>query len=110
MPNLYEHTIIFKQELPTSKINELVDKYSQIITTNKGKIVKTEDWGIMNFSRLIKKNKKGYYYHFKFEGGGQIVNEIEKNETIDNNLLRFLTVRVKKFDLENQYFNRKEGQ
>ena len=52
----------------------------------------------------INKNKKGNYIHFKLKGSGLTVSELEKNEKIDNNLLRFLTVRVKKFDLDKNYF------
>ena len=49
-------------------------------------------------------NKKGNYIHFKIKGSGITVSELEKNEKIDNNLLRFLTVRVKKFNLDKNYF------
>ena len=56
---------------------------------------------------LIKKNKKGNYIHFKIEGNGKTINELEKTEKLDKNLLRFLTVRVKKFDLETNYFQEK---
>ena len=62
----------------------------------------------MNLSYLIKKNKKGNYIHFKIEGTGKTVNELERNEKIDKNLLRFLTVRVKKLDLETNYFDKEK--
>ena len=58
----------------------------------------------MHLSYEINKNKKGNYIHFKLEGSGLTVSELEKNEKIDKNLLRFLTVRVKKFDLTKNYF------
>ena len=66
MSNLYEHTVIFKQELPKLKVDELVSKYSEMIKQNNGKIIKTEDLGIMNSSHTIEKNRKGRYFHFKF--------------------------------------------
>ena len=53
-------------------------------------------------------NKKGSYIHFKIKGKGSVINELEKNESIDKKLLRFLTVRVKKFDLETNYFSKKD--
>ena len=56
----------------------------------------------------IKKNKKGTYIHFKIKGVGKIIDELEKNEIIDKNLLRYMTVRVKKFDLEAKYFSKKD--
>ena len=55
---------------------------------------------------MIKKNKKGNYLHFKIEGKGKTIKELEKNEKIDKNLLRFLTVKVKKLDLDTDYFKK----
>ena len=107
--NLYEHTIIARQDTSPSEIKLLTEKYSKIIEKNEGEVVKTEEWGLLNLSYLIKKNKKGSYIHFKIKGNGIVIDELEKNEAIDKNLLRYLTVRVKKFDLENNYFAQKEG-
>ena len=106
--NLYEHTIIARQDTSPSEIKQLTEKYSKIVEKNDGEIVKTENWGLINLSYLIKKNKKGSFIHFKIKGRGKVVNELEKNEAIDKKLLRYLTVRVKKFDLENNYFSKKD--
>ena len=106
--NLYEHTIIARQDTSPGEIKQLTEKYSDIIEKNDGKIVKTENWGLLNLSYLIKKNKKGSYIHFKFKGRGKIISELEKNEVIDKKLLRYLTVRVKKFDLETNFFSKKD--
>ena len=106
--NLYEHTIIARQDTSPSEIKQLTDKYSKIVEKNNGEIVKTENWGLLNLSYLIKKNKKGSYIHLKFKGEGKIISELEKNEAIDKKLLRYLTVRVKKFDLEANYFAKRD--
>ena len=106
--NLYEHTIIARQDTSPSEIKQLTEKYSSIIEKNDGEIVKTENWGLLNLSYLIKKNKKGSYIHFKFKGNVNVINELEKNEAIDKKLLRYLTVRVKKFDLETNFFSKKD--
>ena len=55
----------------------------------------------------IKRNKKGNYIHFKIEANGPVIYELEKNEKIDKNLLRYLTVKVKKLDLKVNYFEKK---
>ena len=102
--NLYEHTIIARQDTSPSEIKQLTEKYSGIIEKNDGEIVKTENWGLLNLSYLIKKNKKGNYIHFKIKCDGSLIKELEKNEKLDKNLLRFLTVRVKNFDLKTNYF------
>ena len=110
--NLYEHTIIARQDVSVSQLKQLTEKYSKIIEKFDGDIVKTENWGLMNLSYMIKKNKKGNYIHFKIKGDGKIISELEKNEKIDKNLLRYLTVKVKKLDLQIDYFKKsdeKEG-
>ena len=106
--NLYEHTIVARQDTSPAQLKQLQEKYSKIVEKNQGNVVKLENWGLMNLSYLIKKNKKGNYIHFKIEANGKILSELEKNEKIDKNLLRFLTVKVKKFDLETDYFNKND--
>ena len=107
--NLYEHTIIARQDTSPSEIKQLTEKYSGIIEKNDGEIVKTENWGLLNLSYLIKKNRKGSYIHFKFKGNGNVISELEKNEAIDKKLLRYLTIKVKKFDLETNFFSKNDG-
>ena len=104
--NFYEHTIIARQDISPSQIKQLQEKYTKIIESNDGNILKFESWGLMHLAYLIKKNKKGNYLHFKIEGKGKTIDELEKNEKIDKNLLRFLTVKVKKLDLETDYFKK----
>ena len=106
--NLYEHTIIARQDISSSQIKSLKEKYSKLIEEYKGNLVQTQEWGLLNLSYLIKKNKKGNYIHFKIEGNGDLIKELEKNERIDKNLLRFVTIRVKRFDLKENYFGKEE--
>ena len=108
--NLYEHTIIARQDTSPAEIKQLVEKYSKIVEKNEGEIIKTENWGLLNLSYLIKKNRKGSYIHFKIKGNGKLIEQLEKNEAIDKKLLRHLTVKVKKFDLEENFFNKTEKQ
>ena len=106
--NFYEHTIIARQDTSPSEIEQLTEKYSKIVEKNNGEIVKTENWGLLNLSYLIKKNKKGSYIHFKIKGEGNVIDELEKNESLDKRLLRYLTVKVKKLDLDTNYFLKKD--
>jgi len=105
--NCYEHTFITKQDLQLSQAKTLVNKYKDIINKNSGKVIKTEEWGLRNLSHVIKNNKKGFYFHIKLEGVGKTVKELEKAENIDEVLIRYLTVRVKKHDLEENFFGEK---
>mgnify|MGYP001280540194 CR=1 FL=1 len=77
------------------------------ITEEQFEIYK-RNWGLMNLSYLIKKNKKGNFIHYKIKGNGKMIAELEKNEKIDKNLLRYLTVKVNKFDLDTDYFKKNE--
>ena len=106
--NYYEHTFIAKQDLPESQIESLLNKYEDVIKKNSGKVLKTEKWGLRNFTHLIKKNKKGFYLHIKLEGNGKTIKELEKAENIDQMLIRYLTVKVKKHDLEKNFFEKNE--
>ena len=106
--NFYEHTLIARQDISPSQIKQIEEKYTKIIEKNEGDILKFESWGLMNLSYLIKKNKKGNYLHFKIKGKGKTIKELEKNEKLDKNLLRYLTVKMKKMDLETNYFKNSE--
>ena len=106
--NFYEHTLIARQDTSPSQIKQIRDKYTKIIEDNDGNIIKFESWGLMHLSYLIKKNKKGNYLHFKIEGSGRTIRELEKSEKIDKNLLRYLTVKVKKLDVDTDYFKKNE--
>ena len=106
--NLYEHTIVARQDTSPTQIKQLTEKYSKIVEKNDGEIVQTEEWGLLNLAYVIKKNRKGSYIHFKIKGPGKIIKELEKNEVIDKNLLRYMTVKVRKFDLEAKYFSKKD--
>mgnify|MGYP001323404242 CR=1 FL=1 len=105
--NLYEHTIIARQDTSPTQLKQIQEKYAKLLEKFDGSIVKAENWGLLNLSYLIKKNRKGNYIHFKIEGKNKTINELEKNEKIDKNLLRYLTVKVKKLDLKTNYFEKK---
>jgi len=93
--NLYEHTIVAKQDVTSTQIKQITEKYSKIVEKNKGEILQTQNWGLLNLSYIIKKNRKGNYIHFKIKGPTKIITDLEKNESMDKNLIRYLTVKVK---------------
>ena len=104
----YEHTFITKGDLPESQNKKLLDKYENIINKNLGKVLKIEEWGLRTLSHSIKNNKKGYYFHIKFEGVEKTIEELKKAENIDEMLLRFLTIKVKKHELNTNFFEKKQ--
>jgi len=98
--NIYEHTFILSQNLNPKNLNDIRAKITTIIEKNQGKIEKFEDWGLRNFAYPIKKFKKGYYNNIFFSGASTAVFELEKFERIDENVLRFLTFKVKEVPKE----------
>ena len=107
--NCYECTFITKQGLSDSQAKKLIGKYENIIKTNSGEVLKTEEWGLRILSHRIKNNNKGFYFHIKFKGIEQTLKELEKIENIDEALIRYLTVKVKKHDLKTIYFAKKDS-
>ena len=102
----YENTIIARQDLAENELKKIKDKYNDIINTSSGKVVKIEEWGILNLANKIKNYKKGFYIHFKFEGNNDTLKEIEKKIKVDETIIRHLTVKYKKLDTENNFFNK----
>ena len=66
--SFYENTLVAKQDLAKSEIEKIKEKYNTIINNNSGKVMKIEEWGLLNLARKIKKYKKGFYIHYKFKG------------------------------------------
>ena len=102
----YENTIVAKQDLGESEIKSIKEKYNELINNSSGKVVKIEEWGLLNLANKIKNYKKGFYIHYKFEGSKETLNEIEKKIRVDSSVLRHLTVRYKKLDTKNEFFKK----
>ena len=102
----YENTIIARQDLAEKDLKSIKDKYLGIINNSSGKVLKTEEWGLINLAKKIKNYKKGFYIHFKFEGDNKTINEISKKIKIDSLIIRSLTVKYKELDMENEYFKK----
>ena len=100
----YENTLIAQQDLADTELKTIKDKYSELINSSSGKVIKIEEWGLLNLTTKIKNYKKGFYIHYKFEGNKETLNQIDKKIKVDNTILRYLTVRYKKLDTKNEYF------
>jgi len=106
--SFYENTLVAKQDLPKSELEKIKEKYSDIINNNSGKVIKVEEWGLLNLARKIKKYKKGFYIHYKFEGNKETLNEISKKIKIDSSVIRNLIVKYKNLDVKNEYFKKQK--
>jgi small subunit ribosomal protein S6 len=102
----YENTIVAKQDLAEKDLNTIKDKYNEIINNSSGKVIKIEEWGLLNLANKIKNYKKGFFIHYKFEGNNKTLSEIQKKVKIDSAIIRFLTVKYKKLDTKNEFFKK----
>ena len=101
----YENTIIARQDLAEKDLDNLKKKYTNLIDDTSGKVIKIEMWGLLNFAKKIKKQNKGFYIHYKFEGNNKTLIEIKNKIKNDNSIVRNLIVKYKKLDLKNEFFN-----
>jgi small subunit ribosomal protein S6 len=102
----YENTIVAKQDLAEKDLAGIKTKYSELISNSSGKVIKIEEWGLLNLANKINNYKKGFYIHYKFEGNNKTLNEIEKKAKLDQSVIRHLTVKYKKLDTDNEYFKK----
>ena len=103
----YENTIVAKQDLAEKELKTIIGKYNDIINKSSGKVVKIEEWGLLNLANKIRNYKKGFYIHYKFEGNSNTLNEVEKKIKVDGSIIRHLTVKYKKLDTKNEFFKKK---
>ena len=104
--SFYENTLVAKQDMPKAELEKLRDKYNDLINKSSGKVLKIEEWGLLNLARKIKKYNKAFYIHFKFEGNKDTLKEINKKIKIDNSILRHLIVKYKNLDTKIEYFKK----
>ena len=104
--SFYENTIVAKQDLAEKELKTIKEKYNEVINNSSGKVLKIEEWGLLNLANKIKNYKKGFYIHYKFEGNNKTLNEIENKVKIDGSIIRHLTVKYRKLDTTKEYFNK----
>ena len=97
---LYECVFIARQDISNTALNTTIDRFKKIIDDNKSKVHDTEIWGLRSLSYKIKKNRKGNFVMMKIEGSGVAISELERNFRIEEDIIRYLTIKVKKFNEE----------
>ena len=106
--SFYENTLVTKQDLGKTELEKIKEKYNEIINNNSGKVIKIEEWGLLNLARKIKRYKKGFYIHYKFEGSKETLKEINKKIKVDSSIIRHLVVKYKNLDTKNEYFKKEK--
>ncbi|OYX32807.1 MAG: 30S ribosomal protein S6 [Caulobacterales bacterium 32-69-10] len=97
---LYEHIIIARQDISPQQAEALNDTLKHLIEDQGGHVAKIEYWGLRNLTYRIKKNRKGHYSLLALDAPSEAVKEMERQLSINEDVLRYLTVRVEELDLE----------
>ena len=90
----YENVFIARQDISSAQVEALADSFATLVGEQGGQITKREYWGLRNLSYRIKKNRKGHYMFFNLDAPPAAVNELERNMRINEDVIRYLTVRV----------------
>ena len=91
---LYEHIFLARQDLAQAQVDALAATATEIVETNGGKVSKTETWGLRTLAYKIAKNRKAHYVMLAFEAPGDVVAELERQTQINEDVIRYMTVRV----------------
>jgi len=94
----YECTFIARQDIPAQDVHKLSDRFIEILSSNGAKIIKKEYWGLRSLAYIIKKNKKGHYIMLGIEAEPKAIAEFERNCKINEDILKYLTIKVAKID------------
>jgi small subunit ribosomal protein S6 len=91
---LYEHVFLARQDLSQAQVDALAASATEIVEANDGKVTKTETWGLKNLAYKIDRNRKAHFVLLNIEGPGSVVAELERQTRINEDVIRYLTVRV----------------
>lgn len=91
---LYEHVFLARQDLSQAQVDALAATATEIVEANQGKVTKTETWGLKNLAYKIKRNRKAHFVMLNIEAPAGTVAELERQTAINEDVIRWLTVRV----------------
>ena len=94
MPS-YEHVFICRQDLTSTQAESIADEFKKTLVDNGGKVIDTEYWGLKSIAYRMNKNRKGHYFLLRSESEPFAVSEMERLMNINEDIMRFLTVKVR---------------
>ena len=97
---LYEHVLIARQDISPQQVDALVEDITRQVLDAGGKVGKSEYWGLRNLAYRVRKNRKGHYCLLNIDAPAEAVHELERRQRINEDVLRFLTIRVDEHDEE----------
>lgn len=91
---LYEHVFLARQDLSQAQVDALAETATKIVEDNKGKVVKTETWGLRTLTYKIQKNRKAHFVMLDIDASGDTIAELERQTRMNEDVIRYMTVRV----------------
>lgn len=91
---LYEHVFLARQDLSQAQVDALAESATKIVEENQGKVVKTETWGLRSLAYKIQKNRKAHFVMLDLDASGPAVAELERQTRMNEDVIRYMTVRV----------------
>ncbi|QZP06901.1 30S ribosomal protein S6 [Caenibius sp. WL] len=91
---LYEHVFLARQDLSQSQVDALAAAATEIVEQGQGKVTKTETWGLKNLAYKIDRNRKAHFVLLNIDASGSVVEELERQSRINEDIIRYMTVRV----------------
>ena len=91
---LYEHVFLARQDLAQAQVDALAEAATKIVEDNNGRVVKTESWGLRSLAYRIAKNRKAHYVMLEIDGPGTVIAELERQTQINEDVIRYMTVKV----------------
>ncbi|HWK65650.1 MAG TPA: 30S ribosomal protein S6 [Rhizobiaceae bacterium] len=95
---LYEHVFLARQDLSQQQVDELVERFKGVITAGGGSVGRVENWGLKSLTYRVKKNRKAYYTLMDITAPADAVKELERQQGLSEDVLRFLTIKVEKHE------------
>src|SRR5690348_7229321 len=95
---LYEHVYLARQDLSAQQVEELTAKFAGVIAEAGGKVTKTEYWGLKSLTYRIHKNRKAHITLLNVDAAPAALNEVERQERLHEDVLRYLTIRVEELE------------
>ena len=91
---LYEHVFLARQDLAQAQVDALAEIATKIVEEGKGRVVKTESWGLRGLAYRISKNRKAHYVMLEIDAPTGVIAELERQTGINEDIIRYMTVRV----------------
>ncbi|WP_126172748.1 30S ribosomal protein S6 [Altericroceibacterium xinjiangense] len=95
---LYEHVFLARQDLSQAQVDALATQATEIVEGNEGKVTKTETWGLKNLAYKIDRNRKAHFVLLNIEGPGSVVAELERQNRINEDIIRWITISVEEHE------------